>query len=264
MERKDKQQAQIARQEQTALNQSPKKEEGQRKLSGRRGGTSLLLLCMLLFLGSVAFMKYVPALSKDAGTALGSWRGVMQGIASGAEAGVKAGKEEGLSAKDTTIKIGNKMTETGKLQVMLVDLKLTDLYQQGPPKAPEYAALWTMKGEGVFTVDLTQAKAAYQETENQISIEIPEPVFTPYLDDSAVEMLAEYPSSKRFLFNGSAANGYQGYLNSRTQIDRKVQEEMLTMLDRAEVSALHQVELLARSVCGSTVSIQISFAKEEE
>lgn len=221
----------------------------------------ILAICVLLFAGSIAFVRYVPARGKEVGTALGSWSGVMQGIASGAEAGAKAGKEEGLSAKDTTVKIGSKMTETGKLQVMLVDLKLTDLYQQGPQKSPDYAALWTMKGEGVFTVDLTQAKAAYHEAENQITIEIPEPEFKAYLDDSAVEMLAEY---QRAIFNGSTVNGYQGYLNSRTQIDRKVQEEELAMLDQAKESALRQVELLARSVCGSTASIQISFAKAEE
>lgn len=227
-------------------------------------GTPLMAVCALILAGSIAFMIYVPALSEEVGTALGSWRGVMQGIATGAAEGAKAGKEEGLSAKDTTVKIGSKMTETGKLQVMLVDLKLTDLYQQGPPKSPDYAALWTMKGEGVFTVDLTRAKAAYDETEHQITIEIPEPEFTPYLDDSAVEMLAEYPAARRFLFNGSTANGYQGYLNSRTQINRKVQEEMQSMRDRAEASALQQVELLARSVCGSTASVRIRFAEGEE
>lgn len=222
-------------------------------------GIAALCAALLLLIGSIAFAKYVPTLSEMVGTALGSWQGVMQGITSGAEAGLSAGKEKGLSAKDTTVRIGSKMNETGKLQVMLVDLKLTDLYQQG--SAPDYAALWTMEGNGVFTVDLTQAKAAYHETENKITIEIPKPEFTPYLDDTTVKLIAKY---QRDFFNGNTDNGYQGYLNSRTQINQKAQEEMLAMRDCAEECALRQVDLLAKSVCGRTVSVDISFSEPEE
>lgn len=217
----------------------------------------LVMLGSLLLFGSLMFCLFAaPAIGMAAGTATGSFRGVTQGLAAGAE----AGKEAGLSAEDTTVKIGNKMTETGNLQVMLVDLTLSDIYQQGSENNPQYAALLDIKGEGVFSVDLTQSKVVYNEIEKQITIAIPEPVFTPYLDDNTVEILAEY--KPRFL-DGSTINGYQGYLNSRAQIDKRLQEEMLSMLEPAKESALKQVELLARSVCGSTASIHVSFIEGE-
>jgi len=193
-----------------------------------------------------------PAIGTAAGSAIGSWRGVSAGLAEGA----KAGKEAGLSAEDTEARIGNKMTETGNLQVMLVDLNLTDLYQQGK----YYAVLWRMQGEGVFSVDLTQSRVSCNQAENKITITIPEPVFTSYLDDSTVESLAEH---KDPLWNGSTVDGYRGYLNSRSQVERKVQEEMLSMVDQAKLSALSQVELLARSVCGCSASVQVGFMEEE-
>lgn len=220
--------------------------------------SSLLLLVSLVFCLFVA-----PAIGMAAGTATGSFRGVTQGIAAGAE----AGKEAGLSAEDTTVKIGNKMEETKRLEVMLVDLKLTDLYQQGPENNPQYAALFTIKGRGVFSVDLTQSDATYSETESQITITIPKPAPEVYLDNSTFEIVrdnnghnAEY---KRPLFDGSTANGYQGYLKSDDQVKRKAQEEMLTMIEPAKIAAKEQVELLAKSICGSTVSIKVNFIEEE-
>lgn len=264
MDRKDENQDQIVRQDHIVENRPPKKQKKQHQFPKpfpqifnwflKR---PFVALSSLLLLGSLVFCLFVaPAVGMAAGTATGSFRGVTQGIAAGAE----AGKEAGLSAENTTVIIGNKMTETGNLQVMLVDLKLSDIYQQGPEDNPQYAALLDIKGEGVFSVDLTQSKIVYNETEKQITITIPEPVFTPYLDDNTVEILAEY--RPRFL-NGSTINGYQGYLNSRTQIDKRLQEEMLSMLEPAKESALKQVELLARSVCGSTASIQVSFIEGE-
>lgn len=212
---------------------------------------------VLAFLVSLVFCLIIaPMLGKSVGIALGSFRGVTQGIADGAE----AGKQKGLSAEDTVVTIGTKMAETGKLQVMLADLRLSDLYKQGPEKNPQYAALLEMKGEGVFTVDLTQAEAVYDSSEKQINITIPEPVFTPYLDDSTLEVLAEY--RPRF-GNGSTIHGYRGYLNSRVQLEKGAQEAMLTMMEPAKASALTQVEILARSICGSSASVQIGFAGGE-
>lgn len=263
MDRRNENRDRIVRQDHMVENQPPKKKKEHSQFPKyflqiwnwflKR---PFVALSFLLLFGSLVFLLVAPAIGMTAGAAMGSFRGVTQGIAAGAE----AGKEAGLSAEDTTVKIGNKMTETDNLQVMLVDLKLSDIYQQGPENNPQYAALLDIKGEGVFSVDLTQSEVVYNETEKQITITIPEPVFTPYLDDNTVEILAEY---KPRVLDGSTINGYQGYLNSRTQIDKRLQEEMLSMLEPAKESALKQVELLARSVCGSTASIQVNFIEGE-
>lgn len=203
-------------------------------------------ICVVLLIASLAFcLVFAPMTGRIAGTAIGSWRDVQGGSD---------------SAEDTTVKIGTKVEQAGNLQVLLVDLRLTDLYQHGNA----YAALWCMKGEGVFSVDLTQSKVSCDGSNAPITITIPEPTFTPYLDDSTVDIIAEY---KAPLFDGSTVNGYQGYLNSRNIIEQKIQEELIdydAMMERARASALKQVEQLARSVCGSNSSVKVCFIDGEE
>lgn len=214
-------------------------------------------LLMILFpVAALAFMIAAPTLSAPAGIAVGSWEGVTEGLSQGYTDGVAAG----LSAEDTTAKVGTKLTQTGKLQVLLLDLKLSDIYEEG--SAPQYAALLRLRGEGVFTVDLTRSKVM-NPAPDSIIIEIPRPEFTPYLDDSAIETIAYY---KAPLFNGTTANGYTGWLNTRNKLDEKVQSELLaydTLVERAEASAQKQVELLARSICGNISAVEVHFIEEE-
>lgn len=214
-------------------------------------------ICVVLLIASLAFcLVFAPMTGRIAGTAIGSWQGVFQGISEGNNAGTTAG----LSAEDTTTKIGTKVEQAGNLQVLLVDLRLTDLYQHGNA----YATLWCMKGRGVFSVDLTQSKVSCDGNNAPITITIPEPTFTPYLDDSTVDITAEY---KAPFFDGSTVNGYQGYLNSRSIVEQKIQEELIdydAMMEQARASALKQVEQLARSVCGSNGSVKVCFIEGEE
>ena len=215
----------------------------------------VLLGVIFIPLSFFFYFTIAPAIGDSAGLAVGSWKGTTDGIAEG----IKAGTEAALSAEDIVMKVENKMASSGNLQVLLVDLRLTDLYQQGD----KYAALFCIKGDGIFSVDLTQSQATYSETQNQITITIPEPVFTSYLDDSALETLADYG---RPIFNGSTINGYNGYLNSRMQIEQNLQEKLYgydTMMEQAKTSALAQVELLARSVCGSTALVDVQFIEGE-
>lgn len=209
-------------------------------------------LCVLSLIASLVFCLIAPAFSAAAGITMGSWNGVTQGISKGYEAGV----EKGLSAEDTTVKIGTKMAETGNLQVMLVDLKLADIYQSNT-----YAILWGIEGNGIFSVDLTQATVHYDEKIGQVEIVLPEPVPTVSFDDCTAETIAEYKSS---LFNGSTSAGYISYLNSRSQIEQKAQEQMLGLREAAKGSASNQVKKLAESICGKGISVQISFAESEE
>lgn len=210
-----------------------------------------LVICLLAF----AFWKIMPSIGETAGIAVGSFDGVTNGIREGAE----AGKEEGLSAKDIEIKIGNKMRETEKLQILLVDLKLSDLYQQGS----SYAALLSLEGEAVFTVDLSLSKAGFSEEEEKFVIEIPEPQCELYLNDSTIDVLAEY---QRVLFNGAAKDGYKGYLNSRAEIEKRAKEEIDGNEDlqkQARMAAIQQVEALAGAICGEKL-LEVQFTEIEE
>ena len=161
---------------------------------------------ILIPIAAFAFMWIAPAISSPAGIAIGSWDGVTQGLSDGYEAGAATG----LSAEDTTVTISSKMAQTGKLQVLLVDLKLSDLFTEGTNPidgGPKYAALFVLRGEGVFTVDLAQSEVSAQPGSDRIIIKIPSPEFTHYLDDSSIETLATYPKKWK-LFDGSTAKGY--------------------------------------------------------
>ena len=215
----------------------------------------LALVLLTLFVLSMVYYFIAPGLGTSAGLAVGSWQGVTEGLSKGAA----DGKEEGLSAKDIEVAVTNKMTASKRLQVLLVDLLLTDLYEQGN----DYAAIFGIRGEGVFTVDLAQSHAGYSEEQNRIALTILEPEFTPYLDDSSLEVIAEY---ERPLFNGSTKDGYQGYLNSRTITVERVKAELSdydALVEQARKSAIEQVTALAKSVCGSDASVDVQFAREE-
>ena len=216
-----------------------------------------LILVGLLPLAALVFAFFIaPGLGAPAGIAVGSWEGVTQGLAQGAEDGEAAG----LSAEDTVADVGTKLSQTGKLQVLLLDLKLSDLYTQG--SGPQYAALLRMRGEGVFTVDLTQSYASEGPAPDSLIIEIPHPEFVPYLDNSAIETVAEY---KAPLFDGSSANGYTGWLNTVNKLDERVRSELLaygTLMEQAEASAIKQVELLAQSICGNACAVEVRFIEE--
>ena len=88
------------------------------------------------------------AAGKTVGTAIGS----LQGITKGNAAGLKDGKAEGLSAKDTTTDIMD-IIEIGKLEVLVATTTIENFNSMGN----DYAALYLLRGDVVFTVDLQQA-----------------------------------------------------------------------------------------------------------
>lgn len=216
-----------------------------------------ILFATAVFLSVSAFVQQIilPYALKKVSGALGAYNGMTQGLSEGRG----AGKEEGLSAKDTKVQIENKMESMGKLQVLLVDMKLFDVYEQGDI----YAALWEISGEGVFTVDLSQGKVIGNEEDGKIKIEIPRPEFVPYLNDSTLETVDDYNNNT--IFNGDAKDGYTGYLNSRAELDKRIKKEFAEDLDltaQAEASAKEQVKKLANSVCGSA-QVEVCFVEEE-
>lgn len=220
----------------------------------------LLMIPLLILIAAVSFYIVIPPLFGGlAGVAVGTWHGVIDGN----EKGTEAGRQAGLSAEDTEVKISTKMKEEAKLEVLLVELNMTDLYQQGD----DYAALLCLPGNGVYSVDLRNTQISYTEEAGggRLLLTIPELEFEYYPDDSGLDVVAEYPKSWK-PFNGSSSNGYQGYLNSRAQLDQKVQEEFSgdsTMMDQARELARKQVERLARSVCGSRAAVIVRFIGEE-
>lgn len=222
----------------------------------------LLVIALILLAGAALFNFVIaPFVGGLAGDAVGAWHGVTDGIKKGAE----EGRQAGLSAEDTKVKISTKMKEEAELEVLLTELKMTDLYKYG--EGGKYAALLCLPGHGVYSVDLRNTQVIYTEEGGTalLLLTIPEPDFNYYPDDSGLEVVAEYPKTEKLL-NGSSINGYQGYLNSRAQLEQKVQEEFSgdsAMMDQARELARNQVERLARSVCGSQAAVTVRFIGEE-
>lgn len=223
-------------------------------------------LFLLPVAAAVFAFLIAPAIGSSVGMAVGSYEGVTKGLIDG----YNDGKIDGLSAEDTTAVFVNKLKETQKLQVLLMNLQLTDLYIQPENKKndPDYAALFAFNGEGVFTVDLAKSEAKKDPESGKIFIHIPQPDFDVYIDDSSIEKVdgAEY-KAPWYTGNGSTADGYTGWLNSSKQLDKKVKEEMLRddgPMEQARASALRQVRQLAESLCKDGTTVEICFFEEGE
>ncbi len=219
-------------------------------------------LFLLPVAAAVFAFLIAPAIGSSVGMAVGSYEGVTEGL--------NDGKIDGLSAEDTVTMFVNKLKETQKLQVLLMNLQLTDLYIQPENKKndPDYAALFAFNGEGVFTVDLAKSEAKKDPESGKIFIHIPQPDFDVYIDDSSIEKVdgAEY-KAPWYKGNGSTADGYTGWLNSREQLDKKVKEEMLRddgPMEQARASALRQVRQLAESLCKDGTTVEVCFFEEGE
>lgn len=211
------------------------------------------LLLAAALLGAIYAPSYGDRLGNSIGTLVGLAKGTYAGVTEGIAKGAEAGKEEGLSAKDTEVRIGTLLKETQNLQVLQVKFNLSDIYQQGE----DYAALFVLPCTGVFTVDLEQSDATYQE-DGSMLISIPAPEFKLYYDPNEIEISAEYPSGKTY--RGDAKDGSDGIINSLAQLKKKAETEIIeTLSEQATAVAEEQVKNLAKSICGQNCSVAVQF-----
>lgn len=172
-------------------------------------------------------------LGKAAGKCIGS----VEGIAVGVGAGAEAGEQEGLSAKDTEVKIIGRVRELGNLEVLNVSMKRNVINKADGGKT---CVLWSAKCEASYAVDLTKA-----EISNDIVI-IPYPELSISFDSP--EKIAQYQKRKN---TGSSINGSTEYINSEKKIRDKIQEELKNNSDlskKAQVAAINQVEILIKNI----------------
>lgn len=172
-------------------------------------------------------------LGKAAGKCIGS----VEGIAVGVGAGAEAGEQEGLSAKDTEVKIIGRVRELGNLEVLNVSMKRNVINEADSGKT---CVLWSAKCEASYAVDLTKA-----EISNDIVI-IPYPELSISFDSP--EKIAQYQKRKN---TGSSINGSTEYINSEKKIRDKIQEELKNNSDlsqKAQDAAKNQVYILIKNI----------------
>ncbi|MBR4765459.1 MAG: DUF4230 domain-containing protein [Clostridia bacterium] len=183
---------------------------------------------------------------KIVGKALGSY----DGITSGLEDGYEAGKIDGLSAEDTEVKIANAIAQGGKLEVLSAKVKFEDFMEYGK----KYAAIYMLRGNISFTIDLTKATLS-AGPDGKIVVMLPMPEAKVTIDDEETSTIAEW---QRSFFNGSSEDGFDAYLNSKTQIKEKAITQVNNyeyLLEQAKESAKSQAESISFNICGYTPTV---------
>lgn len=201
------------------------------------------------------------AIGSDAGKAVGKAVGSFEGITRGREAGIEAGKAEGLSARDTEAELADMAGDVGRLEVLAATISIQNLNQVGDT----YAALYLLRGEAVFTVDLSQAEI--RRDGGGLTILLPAPEVDTYIDAAEIDKIADY---QRRFFNGSSEAGFEDYINSLKEIQHVARDSIADydkLEEQAREAALRQVKLLVNQVRsveirGTGEEIRVEFKNE--
>ena len=186
---------------------------------------------------------------RAAGRFTGSYEGITEGLAEGAE----EGKEEGLSAKDTTVDIGNKVRNMGKLEVLSASVVLHDVIKD----SDKYSSLLAFYGDITFSVDLYEAEIDIDGSTYNVTI--PPPKSTVRIDDRRSEQLAK---DMKYQWSGSNKDGYTAAMNSVDQLTIKAEESINNydyLMESAKSSAQKQIEFLIQSATKEEVVVHVSF-----
>ncbi len=193
---------------------------------------------------------------QSAGSQVGKFVGSFEALTDYREAYAE-GREQGLSAEDTTAEVANKIKEVERLEVLVASVKLNDIHTVGD----DYAALYLLKGDAVFAVDLS--KAEITEESDGLHISLPQLEMDLIVDQSKIEKVAEY---QKLLFNGSSEDGFDAYLNSMAKIVEESEETLVnydSLKKTAEETAIKQVEQLANSVAVEKRDVIVTFKEEQ-
>jgi hypothetical protein len=215
----------------------------------------LILLCALVFIVNFRLSAKTTgvALGEATGKTIGRAIGSFKGMTIGRKKGYDAGKEAALTAEDTTAEFANTIKEGGKLQILVASVKLRDVHSVGE----DYMALYLLKGEAVFTVDLSQAVILLED--EKIHITVPQPEMKLILDQSKIDKVAEY---QEYFFSGSSADGLDAYLNSMKKIYEETQETLVnydSLMEAARESAEKQITELINAASGVERSVLVGF-----
>lgn len=223
-----------------------------------------LALSALLFVYSIALMMGASSrggsIGQGIGTMVGKTIGSFEGITKGLSEGQEAGKKAGLSAEDTEAEIANEIHQVENLEVLVASVKINDMHTIGENE--KYAALYMIKGEVIFSVDLQAANVELQN--DQLHITLPLPTGKLYIDQSQTEKIAEY---QKYYFSGSAEDGFDAYLNTMDKLQKTTAEELENygvLIDSAKESAKNQVSQLATSANIKNRKVVIEFEEEQD
>ena len=176
---------------------------------------------------------------RTVGMAVGSVEGATQGL----QVGYSDGKEDALSAEDTVVTIASSLESNvrslGFFEVLAANVDLTIHHEVGN----KYAALYLLRGQAVFTIDMSKVSVTYNK--DLISIVIPRPEATITIDPSETSLIKDRQS---VFSNGSDSEGFTAYLNTLTETKSYSEKQVVNysaLMELASESAIRQIEELA-------------------
>lgn len=217
----------------------------------------MLIICIaaatLLFSVILPLYRSSNEMGKNVGMIEGKAVGLVTGSYKGFTEGDAKGKEDALSAEDITAHVADRMNEVGNLEVLVAGIRLKNVHSVGD----KYKALYLIAGDAVFTVDIAKVKVS-ASSDGELLVVIPKPEMQLYIDERKTERLA---NSQKAIFNGSSEDGFTAYINTMTATVEEVEKALSNydeLMKAAQESAVAQVDMIVKSVCGSGITAHIS------
>lgn len=141
-----------------------------------------LIACVLAacFLAVVIFTHNGAAkIAGDVGEAGAILFEGASGLVEGTRNGPKQGHADGLSAQDTEAAIQNALRHTANLRVLAASARITDFHSIG--NDVEYAAIYMLQGDVIFSVDLSKAEISLLD--QKMTITLPRPQSELHFDE---------------------------------------------------------------------------------
>ena len=215
-------------------------------------GIIFSLVCIICIFIFIIFNNSLSSATNTIATVSGYVVGLFDAV-SDAPRVYLDGKNEGLSAEDTKANVTTEFSNTGKLEVLVSGVTITDLHKY----ADKYAGLYVSKGYAVFSVNLSSAEVSVND--KSINITVDEPECEVFVDELSTRKIAEWTHQ---LWDGSEDDGYFAYLNSWN----KTKEELANAIDGyddlmtlAKNSAEKQIPTIIGSMLSSGKTINIQF-----
>lgn len=216
---------------------------------------SVLAVALCIFSGSVG-----KNLGSKTGGAVGTFTGSFDGVTVGLKEGTEAGRAEGLSANDTKADFKDKIYEVGKLEVLTAGVGIKNLHTVGE----KYASIYVLKGNIIFSVDLTKAEFIEDSLQNTMTVKLPQPQAELTINEEETVKLAQRQNK---VFDGSAKAGYEEYLNTMKKTQSEIEEVISNydqLLEQARNSAKTQIGYIAKQASLSDREIIFEFMDEGE
>lgn len=211
----------------------------------------------LIFAASVIFLAFSVFVGSSSGESFGKIAGTVVGTVEAAKDAQNAyinGKEEGLSAEDTKAYITNSFENVGNLEVLASSVTLTNVNSVGE----DYKALYLLKGDAIFSVDLSNTQFTIDTNNNKVIVYAEKPVVDIYINDMQTQKLATYQKKR---WTGTSEEGYIQYMNSMKNAESEIREKVAdydALVESAISAEKQQIQFLVQSICGG-VDVYVEF-----